>query len=185
MGFFLFLLKILLGVKKFRCDVCGQHFMQKAHLQSHQGTHSGIKAAQCDYCGKRFTRTSDLRQHEFQHTKEKTWDCERCDKKFHRPALLRRHLKVHNNEKNYMCERCSKTFYTKYHLTRHGGSCKGKTKQPPLSSSSTTITSVSRVLSNNSVDLVSAALTSSSSTALMAMCGETSVLPDSAHASEY
>lgn len=159
------------GIKRFGCDICGRHFMQKAHLQSHQATHTKVKAAQCKFCSKRFVRSSDMRKHELKHTKAQTHACQLCSKTFHRPELLRRHKRsVHDDERNYMCERCSKTFHTKYKLTRHsqscsqghlhrrrysqqGGQCRRSNKSPQLSASASPATespSVMPALTTNS-----------------------------------
>ena len=56
-------MRIHINERKFKCDECGQAFMQKEFLTRHKLTHTGEVPFRCDTCGKAFRQLVNLKQH--------------------------------------------------------------------------------------------------------------------------
>ena len=56
-------MRIHVNERKFKCDECGQAFMQKEFLARHKLTHTGEVPFRCDTCGKAFRQLVNLKQH--------------------------------------------------------------------------------------------------------------------------
>ncbi|KAG8147571.1 hypothetical protein E2320_023006, partial [Naja naja] len=66
----------------FCCTHCGNCFTLSAHLQCHQGIHSGDKLFSCKGYGKGFTCYAHLEHHFAMHSGEKPFKCVSCGKGF-------------------------------------------------------------------------------------------------------
>ncbi|PIO38590.1 hypothetical protein AB205_0115030 [Aquarana catesbeiana] len=72
----------------FSCSECGECFLQRTKLLSHQRTHNSEKPYSCSECGK---------------LGEKPFSCSECGRQFpHRPNLIA-HQMTHAAEKPYSC----------------------------------------------------------------------------------
>ena len=56
-------MRIHINERRFKCDECGQAFMQKEFLTRHKLTHTGEVPFRCDICGKAFRQLVNLKQH--------------------------------------------------------------------------------------------------------------------------
>ncbi|XP_068112192.1 oocyte zinc finger protein XlCOF8.4-like [Hyperolius riggenbachi] len=111
--------KFHLGKKQYVCSTCGKCFAYNSHLVRHQITHTGEKPYSCEDCGKCFTQKSYLTLHERCHTGEKPFSCSECGKCFARNASLCMHQRIHTGEKPFSCSDCGKTFSQKSYLMLH------------------------------------------------------------------
>uniref|UniRef100_A0A3Q2ZMK6 C2H2-type domain-containing protein n=1 Tax=Kryptolebias marmoratus TaxID=37003 RepID=A0A3Q2ZMK6_KRYMA len=64
--------------KPFCCDVCGQRFNEKGHLNRHMRGHTGQKPFCCDFCGRKFNEKGHLNRHMKGHTGQKPFCCDVC-----------------------------------------------------------------------------------------------------------
>lgn len=86
-----FIITIIDGVKRYTCEVCLKHFVNRSRLRSHRLTHSKVRAFHCDQCGANFKTSNCLKNH------------------------LRGHLNIH-----YFCDLCEKkSFRGKHELRCH------------------------------------------------------------------
>ena len=96
--------------EKFKCDECGEKFVNKIALRSHiKRTHSKKQEEQfkCDECGEIFMKKIDLRTH-IKRTHPKNISCDICDKIFHESWQYERHLESHSIVKDKKCDICEK-----------------------------------------------------------------------------
>ncbi|XP_068111813.1 gastrula zinc finger protein XlCGF53.1-like [Hyperolius riggenbachi] len=107
------------GGDMFPCSECGEYFLQKVDLISHQKTHKGNNTYSCEECGKCFPVRSKLTRHYRTHTGEKPFPCPVCGKCFSQRGSLISHMKIHTGEKPYSCSECGKSFTQRIHLTSH------------------------------------------------------------------
>ncbi|XP_073406464.1 uncharacterized protein [Dendrobates tinctorius] len=105
--------------KSFSCSDCGKYFNRKAHLVSHQRTHTGEKPFSCSECGKYFAHKSNFVKHQRTHTGEKPFSCSECGKCFNQKAHLLSHQGTHTGEKPFSCLKCGKCFKQKSELVSH------------------------------------------------------------------
>ncbi|KAM5140518.1 uncharacterized protein ACMZJ9_014387 [Mantella aurantiaca] len=111
--------KFHLGKRQYVCPECGKCFAYNSHLVRHRITHTGEKPYSCEDCGKGFTQKSYLALHERCHTGEKPFSCSECGKCFARNASLCMHQRIHTGEKPFSCSDCGKGFSQKSYLLLH------------------------------------------------------------------
>ncbi|XP_077322670.1 uncharacterized protein LOC143956328 [Lithobates pipiens] len=111
--------KFHLGKKQYVCPECGKCFAYNSHLVRHRITHTGEKPYSCEDCGKCFTQKSYLTLHERCHTGEKPFSCSECGKCFARNASLCMHQRIHTGEKPFSCSDCGKSFSQRSYLLLH------------------------------------------------------------------
>ena len=75
------------------CDVCGQGFKRKAHLDRHKTLHSGERNFPCRYCAMAFSLEWTRTQHERRHLGIKPYKCDPCGKEFGQKTSLDSHNK--------------------------------------------------------------------------------------------
>jgi uncharacterized Zn-finger protein len=83
--------------KSVTCDVCGDKFTTKGHMEDHKRSiHEGRRDFKCTFegCTDAFARKSVLKTHERTHTGEKPFACE-CGKRFTESGNLRTHQRTH------------------------------------------------------------------------------------------
>ena len=155
----------------FRCDKCGEGFIQNEGLKRHvlrhkinEGTLTEEEKRQieeqkrpCELCGQKFLDPGALKRHLKSHAGIKDFVCGTCGKTYGSKRAMDLHISViHLGEKNFPCKECGKQFgrYTtlRVHMLSHTGErpfqvCKilndGKTLTPNICSA-TFATLVSR-----------------------------------------
>ena len=112
---------------KFKCDVCGRKYLNKAVFKKHMMSHDSVKHFQCATCVKNFKYESSLTSHVKicvlkdaapQHV------CSYCGKVFTRISTLNEHIQTLHLQtaKKWECE-CGKTFAWRPSLARHKKGC--------------------------------------------------------------
>ncbi|XP_067321298.1 zinc finger protein 213-like isoform X2 [Anolis sagrei] len=107
------------GQKPYQCSQCEKCFSRKGKLVRHQISHTGVKPYNCSQCGKCFTQCSSLKTHQILHTGEKPYKCFQCGKCFTLKGSLKSHQRIHTGEKPYECSQCGKCFRQGSHLIVH------------------------------------------------------------------
>ncbi|XP_068222699.1 zinc finger protein 709-like [Palaemon carinicauda] len=107
------------GERPFKCEVCGDSFVQRIHLRTHMKIHTGEKDYFCDTCGKMFALKSTLDVHCRTHTGEKPYTCHTCCKRFASLTSLRQHKRTHYPNEKFACEICNKKYAQKFPLYLH------------------------------------------------------------------
>lgn len=86
-----FIITIIDGAKRYTCEMCLKHFVNRSRLRSHRLTHSKVRAFRCDQCGANFKTSNCLKNH------------------------IRGHLNIH-----YFCDLCeNKSFRGRHELRCH------------------------------------------------------------------
>ena len=118
-----------LGLRPFKCDICGKDFTQKPHLKTHsKDVHSNVKDVRfyCDLCSKYFKTNQQLSLHNLRiHSNAKQLQCEECGKGLNTPQELKRHSYTHkeNSERPFECQHCKRRFCTKSEHDKHLKKC--------------------------------------------------------------
>lgn len=108
-----------LGIKKFKCGVCGKMFGEKRHMEEHMNLHQESWNYICETCGKQFKQRQTLAVHKQVHRGVKTFACEFCDKAFTFKTKLSNHMKKHTGKNLSICQICGKKFTSSSHLKAH------------------------------------------------------------------
>ncbi|XP_056387040.1 oocyte zinc finger protein XlCOF7.1-like [Hyla sarda] len=111
------------------CSQCGQQFVFKSQLISHQMNHTGRKTFSCQECGKSFGSEAAILAHMKLHAGKASYSCAECGKSFGQKNNLQRHLSIHTGEKPHACPECGKRFMSKSNLTQHLRVHRPKTKE--------------------------------------------------------
>jgi Putative transcriptional repressor regulating G2/M transition len=74
--------RLHLGIRPYKCDICGKSYSQSGNLAYHKSTHSGVKSHVCHLCGKAFLTAGILANHERRHTGLKPFVCDQCGRAF-------------------------------------------------------------------------------------------------------
>ncbi|XP_055302360.1 zinc finger protein 808-like isoform X2 [Sitodiplosis mosellana] len=107
-------------IKKYECDICGNHFSCKRVITNHlRGVHMKERIFECNQCAKKFSTDSALYMHKKIHENVFKCVCEVCDRKFRSMSKLKIHITSHTKEKNYFCEICQRGFAVRNNLTKH------------------------------------------------------------------
>ena len=100
-----------------QCPECKKRLKQKSY-RSHLRTHLGVKQYKCDLCGDGFTRKNDVkRHHKLIHDKPRNHQCDLCHKYFITEENLKVHKIKHNNE--LKCRVCDHGFGKREYFENH------------------------------------------------------------------
>ena len=83
---------------------------------------TSMKSHVCDLCGDTFIHKLSLVTHQRVHTNNCTniYSCKICNSSFSEKGTLQEHQKTHHNKKSsYFCETCGRACYRKHHLESH------------------------------------------------------------------
>merc|ERR1719320_427013 len=131
-------MRIHLGIKPYRCEICQRKFTQLSHLQQHIRTHTGDKPYKCRIpgCTKAFSQLSNLQSHSRCHQTDKPYKCNSCYKCFHDEASLLEHIPKHKESKHlktHICSYCGKSYTQETYLAKHMQKHADRTdKRPPI-----------------------------------------------------
>lgn len=134
-------MKIHTGEKNYKCQVCGDKFIQASQLRNHMFHHTGKSEWKCDHCGEHFERKTRLVKHmDTEHAQAKK--CDQCTAMFLTKEELDKHKERHeegefNFEKHsqlfntnsvpflgvFLCEECDISFPDKPALNEHLAVC--------------------------------------------------------------
>lgn len=107
-------------IKKYECDICGNHFSCKRVITNHlRGVHMKERIFECNQCAKKFSTDSALYMHKKIHENVFKCVCQVCDRRFRSMSKLKIHMTMHTKEKNYFCEVCQRGFAVRNNLTKH------------------------------------------------------------------
>ena len=113
--------------KIFKCPQCDKVFKKQTELDRHTKlTHMGVKDYKCEVCGSRFGDSTRLKQHKWIHADLKQFKCphENCSQNFRHKSHLRSHISsIHpdsaSNESKLSCTWCNRKFAFEYKLQKH------------------------------------------------------------------
>jgi len=96
------------GVKKYKCNLCNDTFLQITALKYHQNRdHLAEPPFKCNNCSRRFASKSNLKQHQISHSPgSRPYRCENCSRTFSQRSNLLAHFLIHNNYRPYKCKYC-------------------------------------------------------------------------------
>lgn len=122
----------------FPCNICGQTFGLKQHMERHKNLHFEVRLYPCDICGKAFNRSDNLKSHratvhkiepeqttskylrtEQSNVPEKSFPCDVCNKSFKSFIYLKSHMRSHSRERPFSCDICGMSFRHKGNIKRH------------------------------------------------------------------
>merc|ERR1712025_1336461 len=96
---------------------CKKRLKQKSY-RSHLRTHLGVKQFKCDLCGDGFTRKNDVkRRMKLIHEKPRNFKCDICQKYFVTEENLKCHKNKHKNEMK--CQVCNHGFGKREYFDNH------------------------------------------------------------------
>ncbi|XP_067637930.1 zinc finger protein 665-like isoform X4 [Eurosta solidaginis] len=111
------------GIRKYRCDICGNLFKRRRTLEVHKRSHSNAKPHKCDFCGNHFSNMSNLHSHMCSNTGEKPYKCKYCERAYRSKFGVLQHLRTHLGDNVYRCELCPLAFPSsskrRIHLATH------------------------------------------------------------------
>ena len=91
---FFWSIQIVLGIKPFKCKVCGKCFAWKRDLLVHEKLHEGFTSFRCGECGDQFNRFVFLIRHlKEKHDEIGPFICCKCGKSFDRRLQVTMHFK--------------------------------------------------------------------------------------------
>ena len=112
--------RVHMGTKPYKCDVCDNAFIKIGNLKQHMRVHTGDKPFQCSMCSKTFSQSCNLQMHKRRlHSNRRLYQCPYCGMQFKTSIQLKQHVHVHTDAKSYSCRHCSDHFRWHYQLKQH------------------------------------------------------------------
>ncbi|XP_060679078.1 zinc finger protein 407 isoform X2 [Hemiscyllium ocellatum] len=115
-----------LGVREYKCHICGWAFVMKKHLSTHLLGKHGIGTPKerkfvCEICDRTFTEKWALTNHKKLHMGQKPFKCTwlTCHYSFLTASAMRDHFRTHTGEKSFLCDLCGFAGGTRHALTKH------------------------------------------------------------------
>ncbi|XP_051879926.1 zinc finger protein 407 isoform X2 [Pristis pectinata] len=115
-----------LGVREYKCHICGWAFVMKKHLSTHLLGKHGIGTPKerkfvCEICDRTFTEKWALTNHKKLHMGQKPFKCPwlTCHYSFLTASAMRDHFRTHTGEKSFLCDLCRFAGGTRHALTKH------------------------------------------------------------------
>ncbi|KAL7727230.1 hypothetical protein ACLKA6_004490 [Drosophila palustris] len=104
----------------FPCYQCSSFFNTKTMLNLHRRNEhgNGNRLFKCNTCGETFLEHTAKQRHEIAHVNERPYPCLECDMIFRSVSELREHSTLHSQRK-FRCEPCNRDFSTRYQLDAH------------------------------------------------------------------
>ena len=100
-----------------KCPECNKKLKQKSY-RSHLRTHLGVKQFKCELCGDGFTRKNDVKRHtKLIHDKPRSFQCDICLKYFLSEDDLINHKGKH--QKDFRCCVCNHNFGKSEYFDNH------------------------------------------------------------------
>ncbi|XP_034484833.1 zinc finger protein 708 [Drosophila innubila] len=107
------------SIQFYPCNECSLSFNTKSLLNLHRrNEHNGNRLFKCNTCGETFLEHTAKQRHEIAHVNERPYPCLECDKIFGSVSELRMHSTTHSQRK-FRCEPCNRDFTTRYQLDVH------------------------------------------------------------------
>ncbi|KAK9752343.1 Zinc finger, C2H2 type [Popillia japonica] len=129
--------------RRFSCELCGENFPEKSHLDNHTRVHrrdnsfgtnysqeSGLaqpepiptmeKPFTCELCDRSFKRKYDLALHAIVHRRDTSFEPVPCSRRIlTEDSVIVQHETISMGEDPFNCEFCGRTFPQKCHLVSH------------------------------------------------------------------
>lgn len=106
-------------LRPYRCDTCGNCFVNKRNLTDHQYLHTDERVYACNHCNKSFRQRSALFMHRRTHQEQRPFVCSVCSSGFYSRTKLTLHETTHSREWSHTCPACGRKFRSKHNLNRH------------------------------------------------------------------
>lgn len=122
---------IILGEKRYKCDICGKAFTESSTRRKHMLVHNPNKQFKCDMCDKAFSRKINLNVHIKTHYRQQgllaegdvVQECPVCFKTI--TYNFKQHMRNHERGKAYACKLCDARFHQsnslRAHMSKHTG----------------------------------------------------------------
>lgn len=115
-----------LGLKPYKCDICGKSYAFKRYLKAHSESHKVL--LECENCKKKFTRKHKYNVHLRKHC-SKNYECKFCKKTYVKKGYYENHIencpkkikreKKPKTNKIVKCDICKAEYSAKRNLDAH------------------------------------------------------------------
>jgi len=102
-----------------KCKLCGKHYEDFSHWNSHVQAHRTDRPYVCNKCGNRYKRLQHLKKHLPCLSDSIQLKCPKCNEEFLNTAQLRNHMTLCQNERAVKCPLCQRLFQNQSKLDKH------------------------------------------------------------------